>query len=138
MQSLWKKKACTGTRWRAGIAPEQSSRAEALLLQGLSVKPQAVHRHASFTAAETHSQLLSPLLTVSPGQELARGHFPAELKHLCIPRLLSIRVHRNVKQSNPHLQRLNQHLRLTCNRSNFRMTCASYTPVVPGTPGAPA
>jgi len=134
--------------------------AEAPLLQGLPVKPQAAHRRAVLQSdlmiSEVSSNLSDP--TMIPQQQ---KHAPSASAHGCCqpPALskswrggtcqlkcnlsahtwvLSVQAHRNGKQSNPHPPGSNQHLRLTQNRSNLRTTCVSNAPLVPGTPGAPA
>lgn len=80
--------------------------------------------------SDSINSVLAPRpLALSPEQELAQNISDST----CI---LSIQAHRNTKQSDPHIQRLNQHPKL--NRSGFGMACACNIPLVPGTAGAPA
>lgn len=120
MIPLEKKKAWRGTRWKVGTALESSSAASGTPRQTLS------HTLACEFAS---SRNILPAPRPAPGKGWPRGIFQQNQKvypYTCVPSLQALR---NVNSSNPHLQRLDQHLKLTRNSSN---------PLGPGTPGAPA
>lgn len=129
------KKACTGTRWRAGTASEQTSEQKHCCFRGCQSNSSCTQT-CKFCAPSSSARCCCRLQVLS--KSWRRGIFQLNWNIYAYTCMLPIQAHRNVKQSNPHIQRLNQHLKLTHNRSNFRMTCASNTPLVPGTPGAPA